>query len=554
MTSSYSLSPDLELGLCATATRVTADAMDQERQRTSEALRPNFDGTEKAVLCNLDNLPSRLARDSARHTRAELPNEVWAMIWQDLPLLDRLDVTHVCHYWRNIALASPRVWSALDYRFFQHRSSCKCKECKSKTPKRVRSSPRIFSMILPRSSRLPLSIRIKNSDNDCGRQLFAAVKVLASLLRPHASRISRLDVFVSIATVLPDLVEGVGSFPTLVSLAAGTCVTWESITMPLASERFDAPALRYLSLVGNWCNEHNTTFHFPAVQTLRVTHESRVGVEPLLDACPNVSSLDVWWFVDFALETDTAENEAFRIRVSRIRRVALLNVCSMGFQWVRSLYDCSDRADYSYAFERKPAEGCISIFSDVGAATDLVVSCAESQEDDSYNALIVATSPTQRRALEFSSREAKHLSTIWSRTFDGSQLKHIECHWSLWFLIAAAMPSLPALEILRFTVCNDCMDERWPIIDLKPACGEQFPSLRRVILQGERRHIPQRDSPYCIVTSDWWNSVVESIKIEVSSVPIEFQNIGMDVDLTDWYEARLTSREDDFGTMLGTAL
>ncbi|KZV90468.1 hypothetical protein EXIGLDRAFT_720326 [Exidia glandulosa HHB12029] len=513
MTSSYSLPPDLELGLCATATRVTADAMDPERQRTSEAKSRSFDGTGKALLCSLDDLPSRLARDSARHTRAELPNEVWAMIWQDLPLLDLLDVTHVCHYWRNIALASPRVWSVLDYRFFQHRSSCKCRECISKTPKRVRSSPRIFSMILPRSSRLPLSIRIKNSANDCGRQLFAAVKVLASLLRPHASRISRLDVSVSIATVLPDLVEGVGSFPSLVRLAASTGVTWESITMPLASERFDAPALRYLSLVGNWCNEHNTTFHFPAVQTLRVTHESRVGVKRLLDACPNVSSLDVWWFVDFALETDTVENEAFRIRVSRIRRVALLN-------WVRAMYDCSDRADYSYAFEGKPAEGCISIFSDVGAATDLV-------EDDSYNALI-------RRSLEFSSREAKHLSTIWSRTFDGSQLKHIECHWSLWFLIAAAMPSLPALEILRFT--------RWPIIDLKPACGEQFPSLRR------------RDSPYCIVTSDWWNSVVESLKIEVSSVTIEFRNIGMDVDLTDLCDARHTIREGASETLLGTAL
>ncbi|KZV90455.1 hypothetical protein EXIGLDRAFT_770783 [Exidia glandulosa HHB12029] len=467
---------------------------------------------------------------SARNGRAKLPNEVWTEIWQGLPLIDRINVTHVCQRWREIALGTPGVWCSLDFWFSFHSAKCACVECSIGSPKRLRSNARICDIFLPKSLHLPLLIQINDHDCDLGHiSASALITLLATVLRPHASRILTLDLNLRNPSILPDLLERVNSFPTLTALMATTPFWFHSYSTPLANKVFTAPALRRLSLIGNWCSEYTAALHLPAVEILELYHTSRAAVKRVLDACPNVRSLDVW-FPDESLYRERSDIEAFRVRVAQIPHVRLSNLCSRTIRTARLMYDCPDRPNYAYAFDSEPEELAVPIFNDVNDATFL--SCAKPV--DEVQASLAVTSPTRRRALIFRLEMTPgDMPCIWSSSFHGAQLKEIECRWDMWYLITPSMPSLPALEILRFTVTDDCDLVRPPIIGK----DVRFPALRRVILQG--------DHPNDVVPTLWWDAVVTSLRVDTPPTSIVFDciNIGLDDDLS--YDCSSSSSDCD---------
>lgn len=58
-----------------------------------------------------------------------LPDELWLLVWAQAHLADRITLTHVCHFWRTLALRSPRMWTHVEVYSLEHRLGCDCNRC-----------------------------------------------------------------------------------------------------------------------------------------------------------------------------------------------------------------------------------------------------------------------------------------------------------------------------------------------------------------------------------------------------------------------------------------
>ncbi|KAH7103761.1 hypothetical protein BKA62DRAFT_696367 [Auriculariales sp. MPI-PUGE-AT-0066] len=85
------------------------------------------------------------------------PREIWCRIWEQLPPGDSMTVTHVCHDWREMACAHPRLWNTLEY-------SARLRFENEEVAKVLSTSKFLLEMYIKRSSRLPLSLEVMLED------------------------------------------------------------------------------------------------------------------------------------------------------------------------------------------------------------------------------------------------------------------------------------------------------------------------------------------------------------------------------------------------------
>lgn len=81
-------------------------------------------------------------RNSTTSMQHRLPDELWLLVWAQAHLADRITLTHVCHFWRALALRSPRMWTHVEVYSLEHRLGCDCNRCTfQEEEKFVPSSP-----------------------------------------------------------------------------------------------------------------------------------------------------------------------------------------------------------------------------------------------------------------------------------------------------------------------------------------------------------------------------------------------------------------------------
>ncbi|KZW01425.1 hypothetical protein EXIGLDRAFT_692894 [Exidia glandulosa HHB12029] len=68
-------------------------------------------------------------RNSTTSMQHRLPDELWPLVWAQAHLSDRITLTHVCHFWRTLALRSPRMWTHVEMYSLEHRLGCDCNRC-----------------------------------------------------------------------------------------------------------------------------------------------------------------------------------------------------------------------------------------------------------------------------------------------------------------------------------------------------------------------------------------------------------------------------------------
>lgn len=135
------------------------------------------------------------AHKAERSCGPRLPNELWCMTWSQLPVADCVTVTQVCHEWRGLALAMPRLWRSLEFTSSRHHEHCTCEpcaieqnlcgRCRKELQRRstdLRSISRL--LLLSRDLAFRLDVTLQTSWADLG-----ILQELAAVLRPHAARL-----------------------------------------------------------------------------------------------------------------------------------------------------------------------------------------------------------------------------------------------------------------------------------------------------------------------------------------------------------------------------
>ncbi|EJD34637.1 hypothetical protein AURDEDRAFT_176308 [Auricularia subglabra TFB-10046 SS5] len=114
-----------------------------------------------------------------------LPEELWSLIWQFLPLSALFTVTHVCRTWRTLAVNDPSLWPTEISTGDGLPGVCDICATRPGSP----YSPiwELVCAILPRSAPLPLTL----SFNVCGKHM---ERPLAQRLTEVSSRLSALQV------------------------------------------------------------------------------------------------------------------------------------------------------------------------------------------------------------------------------------------------------------------------------------------------------------------------------------------------------------------------
>ncbi|KZV91882.1 hypothetical protein EXIGLDRAFT_769475 [Exidia glandulosa HHB12029] len=145
-----------------------------------------------------------------------LPDELWCMIWRDLPMNDRMRVSHVCSAWRKLAVSTPHIWRSLEVVSERIRSGpqCKSKACPSV---QERNNMQLVSLLLKRSLRIPLHMRVLITWPDQ-----AIMGDLAKLLLRHVARLEVLHFDTVDGNMPQEFLDYFLNFPSLRTL---TCIS-----------------------------------------------------------------------------------------------------------------------------------------------------------------------------------------------------------------------------------------------------------------------------------------------------------------------------------------
>ncbi|KZW02687.1 hypothetical protein EXIGLDRAFT_829203 [Exidia glandulosa HHB12029] len=504
MSANYTLDPDLAF----TVRQRTAGVVLEGTRRARADHVPLSDFFMSVRRC-FDEIMWSLARGSnlgpfPRHVR--LPDEVWCMIWQDMPLVDRLRITHVCHDWRQLALGSPRVWCTVDLWFYRHDDNCACDDCAlSPAPHPMISNARLVRYALTLSRSVPLCVSLGDRGSEFALGLFrtdcdAAVHLILALLQPHIDRLAALHADLFSAYVLTKFLSLIPALPRLVSLTT-TSPNFNALGVPLCKSVIAMPQLRTLSMTGGWGHWllYSRTQVFPAVTTLRVTFGWTKATLAMIRACPNLQCLELW--IPQFVQDIKADRDEFVAAVAGIRHLRLLNMRQIVDFSLSDLVENKERPDYECVYTHSP-----SYTSHFFALDDTdSFSCSRDKDQIVFH----SSAPSgRRRTFSFPFEEKVEMAPLWEN-FEPDALKFITCDASLWYLVAWQMPCMAHLESLTLTVSADCLlndppcvgDEEWPIPEYR------FPALRTIVLRstsGTEVEVPD----------SWWDDFVETLELE----------------------------------------
>lgn len=237
-----------------------------------------------------------------RMTRAWLPEDVWLLVWDFLHMDDLVAVSHVCHAWRSLALASPRLWTELEFRHDLHHGGCRCDLCIAARGTKCRrcgtyvqigsTNMRIVRKLLPCSKPLPLSLTILLPDSDTDVRLsHRPLQKLAAALMARKGRLQKLSGWGlddAYGISLTDFLRLCPAFPSLTVLDDEANGVW-------FKRHISLPSLQQVRFYGSpYTKDYDHSsgpLVFPSVAKLDLTFRSFEDLVSSLEAVPNASTL-----------------------------------------------------------------------------------------------------------------------------------------------------------------------------------------------------------------------------------------------------------------------
>lgn len=455
----------------------------------------------------------------------KLPDELWCMVWEDLPLADRVRVTHVCHDWRTLALGTPRVWRCIDYWFYRHNEACTCIECafQGDSSRSVRTNALLVSLALPRSVPLELDIFLGDKGTDHRENIFCpsdTVSYLSNLLLPHKGRIRTIYADVYNAQSLTTLLDELREFPALTSLVATAAADGRAnLGARLTNERLSMPKLERLSLTNGWaaatCEQS-----FPAVTNLKATYGWCTSLRRLIEACPKIAFLDIGMTKWIGNGNDRGSDELAEC-ISALPAVRISGMLDLLAKYV--VFMGSPPADVEYAF--------VGNHDFCTASTDLCWGGLEGIErltctTDGHTVHVRAYGAGgARRTLSFPFYKDVEVYCLIDSLPSLAALRIIAVEWPVWRVFADFVPVLPAVERLSIYFPLDPDLDDPPNLDNPddPAGADRFPLLKVVTFYGGTQELDT------VIPRSRWNCFLATLELD-TSVRLKYRGVIIEDD------------------------
>ncbi|EJD36067.1 hypothetical protein AURDEDRAFT_174825 [Auricularia subglabra TFB-10046 SS5] len=415
----------------------------------------------------------------------QLPDEVWCMVWQELPLSGRLKATHVCRSWRSIALRCPRVWSYIDFWLGHDAPSCPCPRCapQSTLPPLPRTTAKLAHMAISRSQRLPLCVQLGDGALACSLAVWQGNNPAAAIgqfLSPQAGRIVAIHADLWSGWALPHFVSGIGMLPAL-QVLSGASSNANALGAPMLPPHAALLQLRDVVLMGGWAAWCGPTVHLPAVKRLRVPFTRCDTLRAFVHFCPNLAFLHVDLPRSF-LADELGNIDGLRRYLDRIPHLRVSNLTGAVEMKANLLFSYQPRAVFECEYAEEPSYLGTSIFADVTAPHSF--SC----ETNQHTIVMQAESDSMRRTLRFPYSRDPEIPPLWY-SISTPTLRSLTVNCYLWPLVADPFPlTLPRLESitmvyppagrrrrLAYLGGDDIDDEetetRFPALRFFTACG-----------------------------------------------------------------------------------
>ncbi|EJD54590.1 hypothetical protein AURDEDRAFT_156373 [Auricularia subglabra TFB-10046 SS5] len=269
---------------------------------------------------------------------SRLPNELWDLVFEQLPFDDFFAATHACSAWRARALASPHLWTRPTFYSY---------DC-GRGIANVEAAP----FVLARSGQLPLDVTLEDHATlRCVTRFIA----LACALYPHTARIRRLCVRSGHIDVPYMLLVRLPALPTLGVLVVQRLPTQKDghyLTFPFCPENFDLnlPKLAHLELDRGYVWPEKYPCAISTIRSLRLTPRKHLNVEigAALEGCPNLERLHLN-LSDFAsVEEPLPADAVVRPRAASLASVIISGATSNDFlaDWVRAMFHDHGRREF----------------------------------------------------------------------------------------------------------------------------------------------------------------------------------------------------------------
>ncbi|EJD35010.1 hypothetical protein AURDEDRAFT_130851 [Auricularia subglabra TFB-10046 SS5] len=430
---------------------------------------------------------------------ARLPNELWALAWEDLAQLDCIAVSQTCRRWRQVALSSPRLW----------------RDIKLVLPDaRARSHPsgdystRLHSMLtqlLVRSQPMPFSLECHASYMTASTEIPGLSNSFSDALSAHIGRVARIKFDALGSDVFDSILGSLSSLPSLSSLQFTRIRCSEPFS--LCTKPLALPGLHSLELTGNFLWPEDGLLDLPALQQLSLPLADIRELSRVSKSCPTLETLRIRLSERSGRLENTGALDAKDIQrvAEAVRGVQNVFIQSDGgdkevlpplLDVFRHFPDAPRRtiAVQSHTLARPTA---ITILADCAQAVSLT--CAPSPRDN----LIRATDSDGRtREIRFAGRVDSVLRNVWTHVAP-SKIAHLSVYLRWWHHLAPDLASMSGLQTLTLVTSQSPCDA--DLSPLPPPGTVALPALRAIHLQS--------DNPYALLTVEpgWTLRLLQSL-------------------------------------------
>lgn len=455
-----------------------------------DVLASGFDDivSEVRVRVGLELSAIARQRNETRSLQGRLPDELWCVAWRDLPLEDRIAVTRVCHKWRALALACPRVWCRLDMCSSLHSENCACQNCpdpRSMSERLYLTHPtplanlHLIDLVLPWSKSLPLALEVFDNARTSDGPVY---EHLANSLQPHVGRIASIELrFVDHYLVQ----EFLGFFPALPALRTLTTTCFYACVhkdFPFAPQSFverhiDMPALEFLSLDRSltWPWAQTFALSLPSLRMVTCTVGGMEDLLALLHACPRLSHIQLQLHNGFdAASADHAQLVEARAALFRAREIVVRGVRHAIAAQVLSVFDAPTADKLFFFYSDRPSAAALQALPGHLTGTTFLA-CAIDRALDFIVLQFGGGDPRKIRSVAFPWTETV-LGELWSDVpHDVPRALNVE--GAVWRMLAAHVRPMPQVQFLTLV-----LDGGPGELSVHPPPGV-FPALRRVSLE-----------------------------------------------------------------------
>ncbi|KZW01339.1 hypothetical protein EXIGLDRAFT_745131 [Exidia glandulosa HHB12029] len=277
------------------ATRLLARIRDAALDSSCDAVEFEDRTAELRTLLAVELALAARRRNAVQSLQSRIPDELWCLVWQDLPLADRLSITRVCHTWRTIAHGAPSLWRFLDLVVDAHNSECDCQQCvddirksriamQAQRPSKTNIHLAYHALKLGKQALVVLEVtddtQFSNDD---------AYRFLGRVLSPHAHRIRAVYLQMVDNEIIDLLFDSIQSFPALRVLHM-LCGDDPQSQNEFTSSPLSAPLLEELVISRSvlWDSAIPTGHMFARLHTLRCSICLAEEALRLLRVCPGL--------------------------------------------------------------------------------------------------------------------------------------------------------------------------------------------------------------------------------------------------------------------------